>query len=142
MGRDEGSTKQIGFRFKSKTIEHLRRHAKARGQQTELAERYIKEGLRQDEHPLIHFRDGAGGRRPALLGSRLDVADVIATIRQNDGSVEEAAGYLEIPVEQVQAAADYYTDYQDEVDELIREAEAFAEEQRQRRRRQQNALRA
>jgi hypothetical protein len=27
-----------------------------------------------DEHPLIYFRDGASGRRPALLGTRLDVA--------------------------------------------------------------------
>jgi hypothetical protein len=31
-----------------------------------------------DEHPAIYFRDGADGRRPALLGTRLDVADVIA----------------------------------------------------------------
>ncbi len=53
------------------------------------------------------FREGAAGRRPALLGSRLDVADVIATIGQNDNSVCEAADYLEIRVEQVEAALRY-----------------------------------
>jgi len=47
--------------------------------QTALAERYIEEGLRHDEHPLIYFRDGEMGRRPALLGTRLDVAEVIST---------------------------------------------------------------
>jgi hypothetical protein len=40
--------------------------------QTTLAERYIEEGLRMDEHPLVYFREGASGRRPALLGTRLD----------------------------------------------------------------------
>jgi hypothetical protein len=45
-----------------------------------LAERYIEEGLRHDEHPLIYFRDREIGRRPALLGTRLDVAEVISTI--------------------------------------------------------------
>jgi hypothetical protein len=44
--------------------------------------RYIEEGIRQDEHPLIYFREGAAGRRPALLGSRLGVAEAIETIRQ------------------------------------------------------------
>lgn len=140
MGRGDGKTKQIGFRFHPETVEHLKRHARVRGQQTELVERYINEGLRQDEHPLIYFREGAAGRRPALVGTRLDVADVISTIRQNAGSIEEAADYLEIPVEQVQAAAEYYTDYKDEVDELIARADAFAEERRERWRRQQEAL--
>jgi uncharacterized protein (DUF433 family) len=77
---------------------------------------YIEEGIRQDEHTLIYFRDGAAGRRPALLGSRLDVAEAIETIRQNDGSVEEAASYPEIPVEQLEAAA-HSGEYTDEVDE-------------------------
>ena len=136
-----GKTKQIGFRFDPRTIEHLKQRARVRGQQTALAERYINEGLRQDEHPLIHFRDGAGGRRPALLGSRLDVADVISTIRQNEGSIEEAADYLEVPVEQVQAAVDYYGDYKSEIDELTQQAHAVAEDQRERWRRRRDALR-
>ena len=82
----------VSFRFDPIVVRRLKdRAAEAGAGQTALAERYIEEGIRRDEHPLIYFRDGEAGRRPALLGSRLDVADVVTTIRQNDGSVEEAA---------------------------------------------------
>lgn len=80
-----------------------------------------------DEHPLIYLREGASGHRPSLLGSRLDVAQAIETVRQNNGSVEEAASYLEIPVERLEAAARYYGVYADEVDKLIERARIAAE---------------
>lgn len=143
-----GENKQsLSFRFAGRTVDHLRRRARevektthSRGAQTQLAERYINEGLRQDEHPLIHFRDGAAGRRPAILGSRLDVADLVTTVRQNDNSVEEAAAYLEIPVEQVNAAIGYYAAYKDEIDEEIRDAAQAAEETARRWRSEQEVL--
>jgi uncharacterized protein (DUF433 family) len=131
----------IAFRFKASTVEHLRRRsAEARAAQTELAERYIEEGLRQDEHPLISFRDGAAGRRPVVLGSRLGVADIVQTIRQNDNSVDAAAEYLEIPVEHVDAALRYYADFKDEVDEWISRTQAVAERERLRASHQRAAL--
>jgi uncharacterized protein (DUF433 family) len=131
----------VSFRFDPITVRRLKGHAADTGAgQTALAERYIDEGIRQDEHPLIYFREGAAGRRPALLGSRLDVAEAITTIRQNDGSVEEAASYLEIPVEQLEAAARYYGEYTDEVDELIERSRATGERERERWRRGREAL--
>ena len=105
-----------------------------------LAERYIEEGLRHDEHPLIYFRDGAMGRRPALFGTRLDVAQIVTTIRQNGNSVEEAADYLEIPVEHIEACVGYYADYKDEIDAWIKRADAIAERERERWQRRQQAL--
>ena len=133
--------KSVSFRFDPITVKRLKEHAAEAGAgQTALAERYIEEGIRRDEHPLIYFRDGAAGRRPALLGSRLDVADAITTIRQNEGSVEAAASYLEVPVEQVEAVARYYADYRDEVDALIERARLATERERERSRRQQEAL--
>jgi uncharacterized protein (DUF433 family) len=131
----------VSFRFDPITVKRLKRHAVEAGAgQTALAERYIEEGIRCDEHPLIYFREGAAGRRPALLGSRLDVADAITTIRQNGGSVEEAASYLEIPVEQLEAAARYYGEYTEEIDEAIERSRAAAERERERWRRGQEAL--
>lgn len=104
--RNKQGKQSVSFRFDPITVRRLKDHAADAGSgQTALAERYIEEGIRQDEHPLIYFREGAAGRRPALLGSRLDVAEAITTIRQNNGSVEEAAAYLEIPIEQLEAAA-------------------------------------
>lgn len=131
----------VSFRFDPIVVKRLKdRAVEAGAGQTALAERYIEEGIRRDEHPLIYFREGEGGRRPALLGSRLDAADVVTTIRQNDGSVEEAASYLEAPVELVEAAARYYGEYTEEVDGLIERARLAAERERERWNRQREAL--
>ncbi len=62
-----------------------------------LAQRYVEEGLRHDAHPLIQFLDGPSGRRASLVGRGLDVWEVIATIRDNDGSIVLAAEYLLAP---------------------------------------------
>ena len=131
----------LAFRVEPETIEHLRRRAREVGQaQTALAERYIEEGLRMDEHPLIYFREGATGRRPALLGTRLDVAEIIETVRQNGNSVEAAAEYLELPVERIEACIRYYTAYQDDVDEWIERATLAAEREEDLWRRRQEVL--
>ena len=59
-----------------------------------------------------------------MLGSGLDVWEVIATARDNDGSLEEAAAYLQIPLGLVQAAAAYYGEYRNEIDQEIELNEA------------------
>jgi uncharacterized protein (DUF433 family) len=135
-------TKQsVAFRFDPATVARLRQRAlDLHAPQTALAERYIEEGLRHDEHPLVYFRDGEAGRRPALLGTRLDVAEVITTIRQNDNSVEHAADYLEIPVEHVDACLRYYSDYKDEIDSWIERSRMIAERERERWLRRRQAL--
>jgi uncharacterized protein (DUF433 family) len=141
MGHSAAAKQPLAFRVPPRTLEHLRRRAREVGQpQTALAERYIEEGLRMDEHPLIYFRDGAAGRRPALLGTRLDVADVIDTIRQNHNSVEDAAAYLELPVDRVDACLRYYADYGSEIDEWLDRAHAIAEREQARWRRRGEAL--
>jgi hypothetical protein len=84
-----------------------------------LAQRYVEEGLRHDAHPLIQFLDGPSGRRASLVGRGLDVWEVIATVRDNDGSIREAAEYLEVPAGLVEAAVAYYGEYRDEVDREI-----------------------
>jgi len=135
-------TKQsIAFRFSRVTVARLKQRAQeTHAPQTALAERYIEEGLRHDEHPLIYFRDGEAGRRPALLGTRLDVADVVTTIRQNGNSVQEAADYLEVPIEHVEACLHYYADYKAEIDAWIERSRAIAERERERWQRRQQAF--
>jgi uncharacterized protein (DUF433 family) len=136
------ATKQsVAFRFDPITVARLKQRAQeTHAPQTSLAERYIEEGLRHDEHPLIYFRDGEMGRRPALLGTRLDVAQVVTTIRQSHNSVDEAADYLEIPLEHVDACLNYYADYKDEIDAWIERFNAIAERERERFERRQQAL--
>jgi len=84
-----------------------------------LAQRYVEEGLRMDEHPLIRFAEGPAGRRAKLVGTGKDVWEVIATVRDNDGDTAAAALYLEIPLGLVQAAVTYYGAYPDEIDQWI-----------------------
>jgi hypothetical protein len=84
-----------------------------------LAQRYVEEGLRHDAHPLIQFLDGPSGRRASLVGRGLDVWEVVATVRDNTGSIREAAEYLEVPAGLVEAAVAYYGEYRDEIDRDI-----------------------
>jgi len=89
-----------------------------------LAQRYVEEGLRHDGHPLIHFLDGPSGRRASLVGRGLDVWEVIATVRDNDGSSADAAAYLQVPAGLVEAAVAYYGEYRDEIEGEIAVNEA------------------
>jgi hypothetical protein len=84
-----------------------------------LAQRYVEEGIRHDDHPLVHFVDGASGRRAALIGTGLDVWEVVATLRDNSGDVAATAEYLDISVGLVEAVAGYYGEFRDEIDEEI-----------------------
>jgi uncharacterized protein (DUF433 family) len=134
---------QRSFRLSARTLELLDERAAARDlSRNALAEQLLGEAVRTDRHPLIHFREGGSGRRrPALIGTRLDVHDVIATLRGEDGSVEAAAEYLGIDVRAVRAALAYYADFADEVDQDLEAAAALAREERARWDRQQQALR-
>jgi uncharacterized protein (DUF433 family) len=119
--------KGFSIRLHEGTRERLFRRARdIGGQPATLAERYIEEGLRTDDHPLVYFRDGAAGRRAAVLGSRLSVADVMSTFRQNEGSVEETAYILNLPPVKVEAALRYYADYREEIDDWIAAGEDSA----------------
>ncbi len=93
-----------------------------------LAQRYVEEGLRMDEHPLIRFSDGPAARRPGRSGTAKDLWDSGAGVRYNAGDAAEAAGYLEIPLGLVQAAIAYYGAYTAEIDQLIEDNEQEATE--------------
>lgn len=117
------------FRFREELLSGLDARAPRAGlSSSALAERYVDEGLRHESHPLIVFRDGRGGRRASLAGTRLDVAQVVETAR-GSGSASDAADYLGIPTSYIEACLDYYLDYRDEIDAWIERAQAEAEEQ-------------
>lgn len=81
-----------------------------------------------DEHPLVRFVGGPGGRRARLVGTGSDVWEVVAAVRDNDGDIGETAAYLEMPLGLVQGAVTYYGAYPDEVDEWIERNEREAAE--------------
>jgi uncharacterized protein (DUF433 family) len=124
-------TNPLSLRLGEATIERLGSRAKrVHMPPRTLAQRYVEEGLRMDEHPLVRFVDGPAGRRARLVGTGKDVWEVIATIRDNDNDLHEATEYLRLSVGLVQAAVAYYGAYTDEIDELIADNERMAEEAR------------
>jgi uncharacterized protein (DUF433 family) len=113
-------TSPLSVRLNDATIARLVRHAqRVHLAPRTLAQRYVEEGLRMDEHPLVRFAEGPAGRRARLMGTGKDVWEVIATVRDNGGDIAEAARYLEIPLGLVQAAVTYYGAYTDEIDQWI-----------------------
>lgn len=80
-----------------------------------------------DEHPNIHFVDGALGRRPAVSGTGLDVWEIVQVAGDNNGSVAETAAYLEIDPRLVESAVRYYGANKAEVDEWISRVLEFNE---------------
>ena len=119
----------LSVRLNDATIARLGRHAqRVHLAPRTLAQRYVEEGLRMDEHPLIRFADGPSGRRARLVGTGKDVWEIIAAVRDNDGDAAETARYLEIPLGLVQAAISYYGAYQEEIDQWIEANEQQAAE--------------
>ena len=92
-------------------------------------------------HPLIRFHQGPAGRRqPLVVGTRLYVHQVISTLRESEGDVEEAAAYFGISPRLVRAALEYYAEFADEVDKDAAVAEQVERAERARWERQQRAL--
>ena len=90
-----------------------------------LAQRYVEEGLRMDEHPLVRFADGPAGRRARLLGAGLDIWEVIAAVRDNENDLRLAAEHLELHLGLIQAAVSYYGAFAEEIDGwIVRNARA------------------
>ncbi len=87
-----------------------------------LAERYVDEGTRMDEHPGIVFRGGPTGRRAALAGGP-DVWELVAALKSGKERGEEAISatvdLFNLTDSQVRTAVRYYGAFTDEVDQRV-----------------------
>ena len=139
--RDAASV-QRSFRLSRRTVELLDDAAASSGDsRNALVDRLLSEGVRLERHPLIRFHAGTSGRRqPSVVGTRLAVHQVMATVREEGGDVDAAADYLAVAPPLVRAAVDYYADFGDEVDADAAYAERVAHDERARWERRQRAL--
>jgi hypothetical protein len=133
---DMSRARQFSARLDAAIIERLeRRGARSGLNKSRLAERYIDEGVRMDDHPGIVFRDGPTGRRPGLAAGP-DLWEVIGGLRstglEGDEAIRATAEWSGLSVRQVRDAIGYYSEYPAEIDERIRlnEEEADAAERR------------
>ena len=134
------ATHTRSFRLDEQLLELLEERADRVGDSANaLAARYLEEGLRRDEHPLIAFVNRSAGRRAMLAGTRLNVADVVA-IAKATGSVDAAAESLDLPIWKVRAALSYYADFRDEIDAELERDGRLAEREEARWRAERSAL--
>ena len=133
--------RQFSARLDPAVVDRLeRRGARVGLNKSRLAERYLDEGMRMEDHPGVVFRDGPSGRRAGLAGGP-DVWEVIAAVRasglEGEPALAATAEWGSLSTVQVRAAVRYYGEYRDEIDEHVRRHldEADAAEQQWRRER-------
>lgn len=124
-----GERSHFSFRVDAATRRHLRDEARARRvSESELARRYVTEGVRVDRHPRLTFVEHPSGRRAALRSRpRLDVRFVVEAWRDNGGDEAATAALYELDPADVRAALDYYREVPAEIDEEARRAREDAD---------------
>jgi hypothetical protein len=125
------AARQFSARLDAGVVDRLeRRGARAGLNKSRLAERYIDEGVRMDDHPGVVFRDGPTGRRAGLAGGP-DVWEIIGALRSTgldgDEAIEATAEWAGLSVRQVRDAVGYYSEYPDEINERVRDNEDQAD---------------
>jgi hypothetical protein len=76
-----------------------------------------------------------------VVGTGLDVWEVIGTIKQSRGSVAAAARYLDRSAAQIRAAVRYYAAFPEEVDDMLARQATAAEREREAARRERDIAR-
>jgi hypothetical protein len=137
-------TKTFSARWNADVVSRLSRRSELAGtNKSRLAERYVDEGTRMDEHPGIVFRGGPTGRRAALAGGP-DLWEVLTTLKSGKARGEEAisatADLLSLTDSQVRIAVRYYGAFPAEVDDRIARNAEDADEAEAAWRREQAAL--
>lgn len=125
-------TTPFSARLDSRLVERLRaRSARDGVSASQLAERYIDEGIRSEEFPGVVFRSGPAGRRAGLVGGP-DVWEIVRDVRgaREAGAVDAiavVAAASELTDAQARLAAAYYTAYPEEIDARIAAEEELTE---------------
>jgi hypothetical protein len=117
------ATRNFSARWATQVLDRLRRRSEAEGvSKSRLAERYVDEGIRMDEHPGIEFRDGPTGRRAAIQRGP-DVWQLVMAMREYEpyggDVIAVTAENLNLDVSEVEAGVRYYTAYPEDIDERI-----------------------
>lgn len=125
------TTVPVSLDLESTTLDRLAARERETGEsQSELAQRYIEEGLRMERHPGIVFRDGPTGRRAALIGGP-DVWEMMPTVLEAEGDLDEriqaAVEWHGLSEHAVRAAIAYYDEFPDEIRGRVEKNRALAD---------------
>jgi len=116
-------TTPFSLRMDDDTREDLVKHAERfELSPSKLVNRYVREGLRMDKHPVIAFKTTPHGRR-AVVASRpgLQVVDIVGTWQGERQDVAATARYLHMSEDDVRAVLGYYAEYKKEIDQDLKD---------------------
>jgi hypothetical protein len=122
------ATHPFSARLDSSLVARLKQLSAREGlTSSQLAERFIEEGVRSAELPGIVFRPGPTGRRAGLYGGP-DVWEIVRDVhRARDARATDPIAVVvrstDLGEEQVRLALAYYGRYPDDVDARIEQAD-------------------
>jgi uncharacterized protein (DUF433 family) len=124
------SGKARGIRVSEDLEQEIGRLGRERGQSwSAAAVELLSEAVRMRRAPGIVFADGPAGRRAVLVGTGLDVWEVIATWKEVGGSFKKLKkNYDWLTEPQLRAALGYYERYPEEIDERLGREESWTPE--------------
>ena len=109
----------LSVRLADAAAEEVRRIARReRRSASEVTGRAVEEWLRLERFPLVEFRALAGERQACLKG-RLPIWQVLLVGKAHGMDVDKTAAHLQLKVEQVRSAFDYYAAFAEEIDGLL-----------------------
>lgn len=115
------ATLQKSLRIPKEIVEDIQTLAEATGQDfSAAAVELLAEAAKMRRCPGIGFADGPAGRRARILGTGLDVWELIATYKslgENPARLRKAYPWLSDS--QLRAALGYYAAYPEEIDRRI-----------------------
>lgn len=120
----------FSIRLSKTTDELITREAKrTRRSKASVVEALAEEALRTRRFPGIAFRGADWDRRPWVIGTALDVWEIVRAAREFS-SPQEMAERTDLTEPQIRLALAYHEEHPEEVDEAICESERPLEELR------------
>ena len=111
----------LSVRLADEAAEEVKRIARReRRSASEVTGRAVEEWLRMERFPLVEFRSLSGDRQACLKG-RLPIWQVLMIGKAHNMEVDKTAAHLQLKVEQVRSAFDYYGACPEEIDDLLEE---------------------
>lgn len=130
MGRGANKAAPFSIRLRSEddrfVREEARRLNRSRGA---IVEGYASEAIRMRRYPGIAFRGEDYRRRAWVLGTGLDVWEIVALLRDFDSERDLAQQYG-LTAGQIGTALAYYREFGEEIDDLIARGRRSEEELR------------
>ena len=112
----------LSLRIPEHMVERLDRFARRLGNgmtRTKAGVLLLEEALREAEFSCVEYRDSPIGRQPYMKGSGLAIWEVIMIAKPRQMNAERIAQDYPYPVENIQAALNFYEAYRDEIDQAI-----------------------